>query len=76
MDLPALRETKDRAMGHLTLDDLIDQFVEDLEFDTLVIWAEILEVEVNYPPIDDMWPDWENELRREVAKAMANVGKK
>jgi hypothetical protein len=61
-------------MNKLSIDDLIDQFIEDLDFDVLLIWADILEVEVNYPPVDDMWPDWENELRVEVAGAMRMIG--
>lgn len=55
------------------IDDIIDQFVEDLDFDTVIAWAKFLEVEVNYPPIDDMYPDWENELRVEVGDAMRKV---
>jgi len=56
------------------IDDIIDQFVEDLDFEVLETWAKILEVEVNYPPLDDMWPDWENELRVEVGDAMRKIG--
>jgi len=56
------------------IDDVIDQFVEDLDFEVLETWAKILEVEVNYPPLDDMWPDWENELRVEVGDAMRKIG--
>jgi hypothetical protein len=56
------------------IDDIIDQFVEDIDFDVLCAWANILEVEVNYPPLDDMWPDWENELRTEVGDAMRQIG--
>ncbi len=55
------------------IDGIIDQFVEDLDFDTVIAWAKFLEVEVNYPPIDDMYPDWENELRVEVGDAMRKV---
>ena len=58
------------------IDDLIDQLVEDFDFDTLCIWADILEVEVNPPPLGDMWPDWEGELRVEVGDAMRKVGQK
>ena len=47
----------------MDIDDLIDQFVEDLEFDALKHWAAILDVDYKEPPIDDMWPDWEAELR-------------
>ncbi len=60
----------------MEIDDLIDQFTEDLELDVLVEWAKILEVEVNPPPLGDMWPDWQNELRVEVAEAMGKVGVK
>lgn len=55
-------------------DDVIDQFVEDIDFETLLMWADILNVEVNCPPTDDMWPDWECELRAEVGDAMREVG--
>ena len=54
----------------MELRDLIDQLVEDMDFDVVVAWAHILEVEVNPPPLDDMYPDWDNELRVEVADAM------
>ena len=60
----------------MDIDDLINQFTEDLEFDALVEWAKILGVEINSTPTDDMWPDWENELRVEVAEAMGKVGVK
>jgi len=53
-----------------TIEDAIDQFIEDMDFDTLLIWANTLDVEVNYPPVGDMWPDWECELRTEVAEAL------
>lgn len=59
----------------MEMTDLISQFTEDLEFEALVIWADILDVEVNYPPLGDMWPDWEVELRQDVAEAMERVGK-
>lgn len=60
----------------MDINDLIDQFVEDLTFEALIIWADLLDVEVNYPPLDDIWPDWDNELRVEVGEAMAKVGRK
>lgn len=60
----------------MDMDDLIEHFVTDLDFDVLVIWADILNVEVEYPPLDDMYPDWEAELRQAVGDAMAKVGQK
>ena len=56
--------------------DLIYQLVTDMDFDVVVEWAKILEVEVNPPPLDDMWPDWQGELRQEVVEAMEKVGVK
>ena len=61
----------------MTMDDLIEQFVSDLDFDVLIIWADILEVEHDENMwLDDMWPDCEAELRTEVGDAMARVGQK
>lgn len=57
----------------MDIDDFINQFVEDLSIDALAIWADILDVEVNPPPIDDMYPDFDNELRIEVAEALVNA---
>ena len=61
----------------MTLDDLIDQFIEDLDFKVLIIWADILGVEHDEDMwLDDMWPDAENELRVQVGDAMRKVGEK
>ena len=41
----------------MDIDDLIDQFVEDLDFEVLIIWADILDVEHDENMwLDDMWP--------------------
>lgn len=53
-----------------TIDDAIDQFIEDLSYEVLKIWAHSLAVEINEPPTSEMWPDWENELRVAVGEAM------
>ncbi len=58
----------------MTMDDLLWQFTEDLEFDALKHWAAILDVDYEEPPCDDMYPDWEAELRTEIAEAMGKVG--
>lgn len=60
----------------MDIDDLIDQFIEDLDFEVLIIWADILGVEHDEDFwLDDMWPDCESELRVEVGDAMRNVGR-
>jgi len=60
----------------MALDDAINQFTEDLSFEALEDWCAILSVDYETPPLDDMWPDWESELRQEIAEAMLKVGKK
>ena len=61
----------------MTIDDLIDQLVEDLEFDVLIGWADILSVEhQEHFWMDDDYPERENELRVAVADAMRKVGEK
>lgn len=57
----------------MDIDTIIDNFVEDLDFDQLILWANFCDVEVEYPPIDDMYPDWENELRTEIGEVMAKA---
>lgn len=60
----------------MDMTDLITQFTEDLTFDVLIIWADILGVEHDENMwIDDMWVEKETELRQEVAEAMERVRK-
>ena len=61
-------------MLQMDMDDLITQITEDLDFDALEDWCAILSVDYELPPIDDMYPDWESELRTEIAEAMGKVG--
>jgi hypothetical protein len=68
-EIKSLKATKD-------IDDVIDDFISILDFDQIIAWANLFDVEINYPPIDDMWPDWENELAVEVGEAMRKVGEK
>ena len=60
----------------MNIDDLIDQFASDIQFDALEGWCAILGVDYELPPCDDMYPDWEDEIRVEIAHAMSEVGKK
>lgn len=55
------------------IEDCTFHLTEQCSFDELIIWANALEVEVNYPPTGDMWPDWEIELRQEVNDALLNI---
>ncbi len=65
-----------QRMKSKDIDDVIDEFVGVLDFDAILQWAKVLEVEVNYPPTDDMYPDWEDELAVEIGEAMRKVAKK
>ncbi len=60
----------------MSIDDLIDQFVEDLDFDVLLCWADILGIGHEEETwLKDEWLDREDELRVLVAEAMGKVGK-
>jgi hypothetical protein len=50
----------------------IEQFVEDMDFDTLLRYADEYEVEYDDPStwLDDMWVDIEEEIRVKVLDAM------
>ena len=52
------------------IDDYIDQLIEDIDFDALKHWCAILGVDYEEPPLDDMYPDWECELRTEIGEEM------
>lgn len=56
--------------------DFYTQLVDGMDFDVVMEWAKLLEVEVNPPPTGDMWADWEVELRPEVINAMCDIGRK
>ena len=76
------RERKDRLKQHTAalaakMSELATQFVDDLSFDVLIGWADVLGVEHDEKQwLDDMWPEKESELRVEVAEAMERIGKK
>ncbi len=59
-----------------TYEDLVWQFTEDLDFDALKDWCAIFDVDYEEPPIDDMYPDCEAEIRTELGEAMMKVGDK
>lgn len=64
-------------MTALSLDGLVEQFVGDLDFEVLIIWADVLKVDHDEDSwLDDEYPDRENELRVGVAEALGNVGVK
>ncbi len=58
------------------MDDIIDEFIDALDFDFLKPWAVILEVDYEEPPLGDLYPDWEGELRGEMHEAMLKLSEK
>ena len=60
----------------LSIDDAIDNLISILDFEQIIAWANLLDVEVNYPPVSDMWPDWQDELAVEVGEAMRKIVEK
>ena len=61
----------------MKLDTLITQFTDDLDFDALESWCEILDVSYD-PDNGDMenFLKWEIDLRDKIAEAMLKVGEK
>ncbi len=57
----------------LGIDGLIDQLAKDLGFDALKDWCDVLSIDYELPPMDDMWPDWEVELRSKVGDSMRKL---
>jgi len=61
-------------MALKTIEDVIDQLFENMDFDNLIIWADTLEVEHNEKLwLDDMWPDHETDLRVKVAETFLDA---
>ncbi len=54
----------------MKMPDFIAQFCEDLSFDALKGWCDVLNVEYEEPACDDDWPDWTDRLRVKVAEAL------
>ena len=57
-------------MEKIDIDDAVCEFIYALDFDNLKRWAEFLGVDYDEPPLDDLYPDWEAELRTEMHGAM------
>ena len=55
------------------LSDLIEQFVEDLDLDTVRAWAKLLNVQIGSPACDDDWLEWEDGLRVDLVEAMERI---
>ena len=54
--------------------DAIDNFIDCLNIDEVAAWADIFDIDRELPPLDDMYPDWESELRTKIGDAMHKVG--
>ena len=60
----------------MEIDDLINQFTEDLTFEALLVWADILGVYHDENTWHkEQWTGEEIQLRDDVAEAMGKVGK-
>jgi hypothetical protein len=60
-------------MSKLTFEDVIFNLFENMEFETLKIWAGTLGVDWDIESLpDDLWPDRQAELEQECADALIN----
>ncbi len=55
------------------MDDLINQFTSDIAFDALEGWCAILAIDYEEPPTDDMYTDWEVEIRDKIAESLIKL---
>ncbi len=55
-------------------EDLVAQFTKNLPFDALRQWCNLFSVYYEEPPLDDMYPNWESDLRTELAEEMMKLG--
>ena len=74
--LHALPLKPTRKDNDMSMDDLIEQFIADIDFDAIKHWCAVFGIDYNEPPLDDMYPDWEGEIRQEIGDAIAKVGVK
>ncbi len=59
----------------MSIEDLINQFVTDLDFDVLIVWADLLGVDHDEQQwLGDMWVEREVDLRTAVVEAMGKIG--
>ena len=70
LDLLTFDAVKNRTKD---IDDVIEEFLDGLDFDGVLLWARVLGVEINEPPTGDLWADWQAELTTEVGDAMRDV---
>ena len=54
-------------------DTAIDNFIDSLDLDAVRRLAFYFDIDADYPPTDDMYPDWENELRTELAEFLGMI---
>ena len=70
-----IQECIERENDMITPADLATEFVDSLDFDTLIAWCGILGVAHDEDQwLDDQRPDKESELRTRVGEAMRLVG--
>lgn len=55
------------------IDTIVDNFINDLELDQLTHLANLLDISWEYPPVDDMYPDWQAELETEILDELCKV---
>jgi len=52
------------------MNDLIEQFTQDIQFDALEGWCRIFDVPYDLPLTDDEYPDWDMETRANLAETI------
>ena len=54
-------------------ENLLDEFVDNLDFDNLLKWLDLMNIDNEPPPTDDMYPDWEGAKKGELMESLCNL---
>lgn len=58
------------------IDNLIGNLLDALDFDAILRWARVLDVEIRFPVMTPIRMDWQDELIVEVGEAMLKISTK
>jgi len=54
----------------MDINDYIEQISDDLASESLEHWCDMLNIYWEVPTDDDLWPDWEDDIRLQIGEAL------
>lgn len=52
----------------------IEDFVDNMDFDDVIRWGNLLDLDTTLPYLDDDWPDWESEMKDKIVEELEKIG--